>query len=175
MSDPDGRPPDLGAVFDAHVRHEFEDQDVDATMTTMVDEPYVWNVPVALGGVGQAGVRRYYAEQFVGKMPADTRIEPVSRTVDGERVIDELILRFTHDVEIPSMLPGIAPTGRSVELPHVVVMRFEGGRIAHEHIYWDQASLLVQVGLLDPATVPAVGAEQAAALRARCSGPPAPP
>jgi len=76
--------PDLGAVFDQHVRHEFEDKDVEATVTTMVAEPYVWNVPTARGGIGGAGVRRFDSEEFVGKMPADTPVIPISRTI-GER------------------------------------------------------------------------------------------
>jgi carboxymethylenebutenolidase len=155
---------DLGAVFDQHVRHEFEDKDVEATMRTMTEEPYVWNVPTAVGGVGKEGVWGFYKDKFVGKMPADTEVIPISRTVSGNQVVDELLLTFTHDREIEYMLPGIAPTGRRVELPHVVVMKFEGDKIAHEHIYWDQASLLVQVGLLDPALLPAVGIEQSREL-----------
>jgi len=159
------RKQDLGAVFDAHVKHEFVDHDVEATMRTMVAEPYVHNVSTLTGGVGNAGVRRFYKDHFVGKMPADTKVVPISRTVGENQVVDELILSFTHDVVLDFMLPGIPPTGRYVELPHVVVMKFEGDKIAHEHIYWDQASLLVQVGLLDPTHVPVVGAEQARRLR----------
>ena len=157
--------PDLGAVFDLHVKLEFVDHDVDATMQTMVPEPYVHNVPVLKGGYGYAGVYDFYQRHFVGKMPADTRVEPISRTVSADRVVDELILSFTHDVVIDYMLPGIAPTGKHVELPHVVVMKFEDGKIAHEHIYWDQACLLAQVGLLDPEKLPVTGKEQAARLR----------
>lgn len=162
---PTGGKQDLGAVFDAHVKHEFVEHDVEATMRTMVAEPYVHNVPTLTGGFGGAGVRRFYTDHFVGKMPADTKVVSVSRTVGENQVVDELILSFTHDVVVDFMLPGIPPTGKFVELPHVVVMRFEGGKIAHEHIYWDQASLLVQVGLLDPKHVPAVGAEQARRIR----------
>jgi carboxymethylenebutenolidase len=155
---------DLGAVFDEHVRHEFVDHDVEATMSTMIAEPYVWNVPTAIGGVGGEGVRRFYSEQFIGKMPADTEVVPLSRTVGVDQVVDEVVLTFTHDCEIPFMLPDVPPTGRHVRLPHAVVMRFENGKIAHEHIYWDQASLLAQVGLLDPAALPAIGGEQASKL-----------
>jgi len=157
--------PDLGAVFDAHVKYEFVDHDVAATMQTMVEEPYVHNVPTLQGGYGRAGVLDFYTNHFVGKMPADSKVEQVSRTVSADQVVDELILSFTHDIPVDSMLPGVPPTGKRVVLPHVVVMKFENGKIAHEHIYWDQASLLVQVGLLDPAKVPAVGAQQAARLR----------
>jgi len=161
MADPN---PGLGAVFDAHVKHEFEDHDVEATMKTMAAEPYVLNVPTLIGGVGRAQVHRFYTDHFVGKMPADTKVVRVSRTVGNDQVVDELILSFTHDIEIDFMLPGIPPTGRRVELPHVVVMRFEGDKIAHEHIYWDQACLLAQIGLLDPRRLPVVGGEQARRL-----------
>jgi carboxymethylenebutenolidase len=155
---------DLGAVFDAHVRHEFVDHDVAATMKTMAAEPYVHNVPTLTGGDGHAGVVDFYTHHFVGKMPADTRVERISRTVGKDQVVDELILYFTHDRPIDFMLPGIAPTGRKVALPHVVVMKFKGGKVAHEHIYWDQACVLAQIGLLDPSKLPVIGARQAEAL-----------
>ena len=156
---------DLGTVFDAHVRHEFIDKDVEATMLTMTAEPYVHNVTTNCGGYGNDGVRSFYQDKFVDKMPADTHVVSISRTVGKDSVVDELILCFTHDIQIDYMLPGIAPTGRYVELAHIVVMKFEGDKIAHEHIYWDQASLLVQVGLLDPGMLPVVGIEQANKLR----------
>jgi carboxymethylenebutenolidase len=81
-------------------------------------------------------------------MPDNTKIEHISRTVGKDQVVDELILKFTHDREIEYMIPGVAPTGKYVEIPHVVVMKFVGNKIAHEHIYWDQASVLAQIGLL---------------------------
>lgn len=152
---------DLGAVFDEHVRSEFELRDVDATMATMTDAPYVNHVPTLAGGVGSDGVREFYATYFIGRWPADTNVVPVSRTVGMDRVVDEFIVTFTHDIEMPTLLPGIGPTGRHVELPHVVVMQFDGDKVAHEHIYWDQGTLLVQIGILDPATLPVVGIEQA--------------
>jgi len=161
---------DLGAVFDKHVKHEFVDRDVEATMRTMVKEPYVHNVANLKGGRGYKGVYDYYKNHFVGKMPADTKVTRISRTVGKNQVVDELILSFTHDIEIKSMLPGIRPTGRFVELPHIVVMKFKGKKIAHEHIYWDQGSLLAQVGMLDPNDVPVIGIEQARELRALKAG-----
>ena len=160
----DTKATDLGSVFDAHVRHEFVDHDVDATMQTMAPEPYLVHVPTLTGGVGCSEVRRFYEEHFVGMWPADTTVSQVSRTVGDTQVVDELILRFTHDVSLAFMLPGVPPTGKQVELPVVVVMKFEQGKIAHEHIYWDQASLLVQVGLLDPKTLPVTGVDQARTL-----------
>ena len=153
--------PDLASVFDDHVAAEFVDVDLDATMATMTDDPYVNHVPVMTGGVGFDGVRRFYGNHFIGKWPRDVAITSVSRTIGESQVVDELILTFTHDIEMPQLLPGVAPTGKPVQLAFCVVVGFEDGKVAHEHIYWDQASLLVQVGLLDPAELPVTGAEQA--------------
>lgn len=155
---------DLGAVFDEHVAAEFDAKDVDATMRTMVPEPYVWHVPALTGAAGGEAVRRFYSTQFIGHTPDDAVLRPIARTVSAERVIDEFVLEFTHDCEIPFMLPRVAPTGRKVRIPTVVVMGFEDGKVAYEHIYWDQASVLVQVGLLDPVTLPVAGSEQAERL-----------
>jgi carboxymethylenebutenolidase len=154
----------LDALFDAHILREFADRDVQATMETMVPEPYVHCVPIMTGGFGGQEVRRFYSEHFVNQIPKDARVTPISRTVGKDQVVDELIVSFTHDTQWDYLLPGIAPTGKHVELPHVVIMKFENGKVAHEHIWWDQASLLVQVGLLDPANLPVAGVEQARKL-----------
>jgi carboxymethylenebutenolidase len=156
--------PNLAAVFDQHIKHEFQDHDVDATMQTMTKEPYVHHVPVMTGGEGYEGVYNFYKNHFIGKMPADTNILSISRTVGKDQVVDELILSFTHDREIDFILPGIPPTGRYVQIPCVVVMNFRDAKIAHEHIYWDQTSLLVQIGLLDQKQLPVTGQEQAKRL-----------
>jgi carboxymethylenebutenolidase len=132
----------------------------------MVADPYVWHVPPLTGASGGEAVRRFYATQFIGQTPDDAELRPISRTVADDRVIDEFVLEFTHDREVPFMLPGVPPTGRRVRVPHVVVMGFEGGKVAYEHIYWDQASVLAQIGLLDPAELPVAGAEQADRLLA---------
>jgi carboxymethylenebutenolidase len=157
-------PADLSALFDGHIAREFADLDVDATMETMVDEPYVYCVPVMTGGFGGQGVRRFYSEHFINQIPKDAKVTPISRTIGKDQVVDELIVSFTHNTQWDYLLPGIPPTGKKVELPHVVVMKFEDGKVAHEHVWWDQASLLVQVGLLDPEKLPVVGVEQARRL-----------
>jgi carboxymethylenebutenolidase len=156
---------DPAAVFDAHVRAEFVERSVDATMATMTDAPYVIHVPVMTGGNGRDEVRAFYTNWFVGRWPADVEVTQISRTIGQGRVIDELIASFTHDVVMPALLPGVAPTGRKVVLPHVVVMGIVDGKVAYEHIYWDQASLLAQVGLIDATRLPVTGAEQAHKLR----------
>jgi carboxymethylenebutenolidase len=153
--------PDIAAVFDDHVAAEFVHMDLEATMATMADDPYVNHVPVMTGGVGVDGVRAFYGDHFIGKWPKDIEITPVSRTVGESQVVDELVLSFTHDIEMPQLLPGVAPTGKHVRLAFCVVVGFEDGKVHHEHIYWDQASLLAQVGLIDPEELPVTGAEQA--------------
>jgi carboxymethylenebutenolidase len=155
---------DLETLWEAHTRYEFEIRDVDATMATMVGEPYVNHVPVMTGGVGHRDLARFYAHHFIPKCPADIAMVPVSRTIGADRVVDEMVVSFTHDVEIDWMLPGVAPTGRRVEVPLVAIVGFRGDKLYHEHIYWDQASVLVQIGLLDPQGLPVAGAETARKL-----------
>jgi len=150
---------DLVALWEAHCRHEFETRDVDATMATMVSEPYVNHVPTMTGGVGHDELKRFYRYHFIGENPPDTELRPISRTVGADQMVDELLFSFTHTSEIDWMLPGIAPTGRRVEIPLVAIVRFVDDKLAHEHIYWDQASVLVQVGLLQPAGLPVAGIE----------------
>jgi carboxymethylenebutenolidase len=154
-------PHDLAALWEAHCRHEFETRDVDATMATMVAAPYVNHVPTMTGGVGHDELKRFYKYHFIGGTPPDTTLVPVSRTVGTNQLVDEMLFSFTHTSEVDWMLPGIKPTGRRVEIPLVAIVRFEDGKVAHEHIYWDQASVLVQVGLLDPEGLPVAGVETA--------------
>jgi carboxymethylenebutenolidase len=151
----------LSDLWDEHVRDEFVLRNADATLATMVDDAYVNHVPVMTGGAGKEELRAFYAEHFIPQMPVDAEIVPVSRTVAVDRLVDELILRFTHSIEIDWMLPGVAPTGRRVEVPTVVIVQFRDGKLAHEHIYWDQASVLVQLGLIDASQLPVAGVETA--------------
>ncbi len=156
--------PDLSALFDSHVAAEFVSKDADATMATMTAHPTVIHVPVLTGGRGTDELQAFYRDWFIPSWPEDVELTPLSRTIDAHRVVDEFIVSFTHSREMPYWLPGIAPTNRHVELPHVAIMGFENGKVAYEHIYWDQASLLVQVGLLEPGLLPIVGADQARSL-----------
>jgi carboxymethylenebutenolidase len=155
---------DLAATFDAHMKAEFQDLDLEATMATMSSDPYVHHVPTITGGSGTDGVREFYANHFIGQWPDDTETRPISRTVGENQVVDELVMTFTHDRELEIMLPRIPPTGRRITIPFVVVVGFESGKVHHEHIYWDQASVLAQAGLLDPDGLPLTGSEQAESL-----------
>ncbi len=144
----------IADLFDAHMRAEL-DGDLDATMATMVEEPHLLNLASGTGGVGAQAVRAFYANDLIGQFfPPDVEFIPISRTIDGERLVDELVIRFTHDRVISHLLPGVAPTGRRVELALVVIVGCRDGKVAYEHIYWDQAGLLVQLGLLDPTGLP---------------------
>jgi carboxymethylenebutenolidase len=150
-------------LWQQHVRLEFADRDAVATVDTMSDDNYVNHVPVMTGGRGRDEMLQFYGTHFIPKMPSDTAIRQVCRTVSGreERVIDEMIFSFTHDVEMDWMLPGIAPTGRRVEVPLVVVVQLKGNDIVSERIYWDQASVLAQIGVIDAAGLPVAGADTA--------------
>ncbi|SFB01538.1 carboxymethylenebutenolidase [Pseudomonas sp. NFIX10] len=148
----------LSDLWDEHVKHEFDTRDVPATMATMVSEPYVNHIPTMTGGVGSKQLSRFYQHHFVHGNPPDMKMIPLSRTVGALQIVDEFIMCFTHTTEIDWMLPNVAPTGKYVEIPMLGVVRFRGDKLYHEHIYWDQASLLVQVGLLDPTGLPIAGA-----------------
>lgn len=149
-------------AFQKHVDAEFN-KDLDSTLATMTSNPHINNIPTSLGGIGLENVRHFYGSLIPsGKFfPPDTEIVLVSRTIGDRQLVDEIIFKFTHTTEIGWMLPDIAPTGRRVEVPLVVIVGFENGKVVFEHIYWDQASVLVQIGLLIPAGLPIKGAETA--------------
>jgi carboxymethylenebutenolidase len=155
---------DLVTLWEKHCEYEFVTRDVDATMSTMVSEPYVNHIPTMTGGVGYEDLHRFYKNHFISRLPRDTRIVLVSRTVGADRVVDELLFCCTHDTEIDFLLPGVPPTGKPLEIPTIAVVTFRGDKIAHEHIYWDQATALVQIGLLEPKGLPVAGVETARKL-----------
>lgn len=152
---------DLNALWEQHLACEFTLRDADANMKTMVAEPYVNHIPTMTGGVGHELLKRFYKYHFIHKSPKDREKTPISRTIGADRVIDEGVFSFTHDEEIDWLLPGVPPTGRKVSIPIVAIVCFRGDKIYHEHIYWDQASVLVQIGLLEPKGLPVAGAQTA--------------
>jgi carboxymethylenebutenolidase len=155
---------DLSALWEEHTAHEFNTRDTEATLATMTEDAYVNHVPVMTGGSGKAALREFYANDFIPKMPPDTTLTPVSRTVGSDQLVDEMIFSFTHTEEMPWMLPGIAPTNKRVDIGLVAIVRFRDGKLAHEHIYWDQASVLKQIGLITDEALPVFGAETARRL-----------
>jgi carboxymethylenebutenolidase len=151
----------LSDLWEEHVQHEFSTRHTEKTLDTMVEDAYVNHIPVLTGGSGRDELREFYSKRFIPQMPPDTEMTPVSRTIGEDQLVDEMIFKFTHTIPMDWMLPGIPPTGKRVEIPLVAIVRFKNGKLAHEHIYWDQASVLVQIGLLDPAKLPVAGVESA--------------
>ena len=151
----------LNDLWEEHLRDEFVIRDAEATLRTMIPDAYVNHVPVMTGGVGHEALRRFYSQLFIPQMPPDTEIVLVSRTIGTDRLVDEMIFRFTHTMEMEWMLPGLAPTGKRVEIPTIAIVQFRDGKLEHEHIYWDQASVLVQLGLLDTLGLPVAGVQTA--------------
>src|SRR5437588_2577386 len=151
----------LRKLWEEHVRYEFTTHNTEDTLATMVEDAYVNHIPVLTGGVGREQLREFYSKRFIPQMPPDTEMTPLSRTIGNDQLVDEMIFKFTHTIRMDWMLPGLAPTGKRVEVPLVAIVRFRDGKLAHEHIYWDQASVLVQLGLLEPGTLPVTGVESA--------------
>ncbi|MEP6890439.1 MAG: ester cyclase [Nitrospirota bacterium] len=151
----------MNDLLDRHVKAEL-DGDLDTTMATMSDNPHLHNVANMMGGVGRQGVRDFYRNHLVGKFfPPDVKMVNVSRTIGTDQIVDEVVISFTHTRAIDWLLPGVPPTRKKVEMAVVVIAGVKEGKITHEHIYWDQASVLVQIGLLNPARLPVSGAESA--------------
>ena len=158
----------LARLWEEHVRHEFATKSTDETLATMVEDAYVNHVPVMTGGSGKPERRQFYSAHFILKMPPDLEMTPVSRTIGSDQLVEELVLKFTHSIEIDWMLPGVAPTGRPVEVALVVDVRFRDGKEQHEHIYWDQASVLAQLGLIDSRGLPVAGIDSARKVLEPC-------
>lgn len=157
---------DLARLWEEHTNHEFSTRDTESTLATMVEGAYVNHVPVLTGGTGKDALRLFYSRDFIPSMPPDTKLTPISRTIGEEQLVDEMIFSFTHSQEMPWMLPSVPPTHRYVEVALVAIVRFRDGKLAHEHIYWDQASVLKQVGLLTDPGLPVFGVESARKVRA---------
>jgi len=151
----------LSAKWDDHVKYEFATCNTDDTLDTMVSDAYVNHVPVMTGGVGHDELREFYSQRFIPQMPPDTSMTPVSRTIGTDRIVDEMVFEFTHTTKMDWMLPGVEPTGKHVRVALVVIVHFRDGKLAHEHIYWDQASVLAQLGLIESAKLPVAGVESA--------------
>ena len=151
----------LRQLWEEHIKHEFATHDTEETLATMVDDAYVNHVPTLTGGVGKEALREFYSKRFIPQMPPDTEMTPVSRTIGTDQLVDEMVFKFTHTIRMDWMLPGLAPTGKRVEVPLVAIVKFRAGKLAHEHIYWDQASVLVQLGLVDAGKLPVAGVESA--------------
>jgi carboxymethylenebutenolidase len=152
-------------IWERHMRSEFEDHSADAALETMSAAPHLNHVPVMTGGVGREEIRTFYATRFIPHLPPDVGIDLISRTIGQDRIVDEFIFTCTHSIAMDWFLPGVAPTGRRIEIPMVAVIHFKDDMIESEHIFWDQASVLVQIGLLDSGKLPVAGVQTADKVR----------
>jgi len=137
------------AAWQQHTHAEFVLKDADAALATMTESPYVFCIPAGTGAVGRASVRDFYVSKFLPCIPPDMELTSLSQTFGGERMVEEFVIRFTHTIEMGWMLPGVPATGRNVEFALVGIIRFQAGKIAHEHLLWDQAAVLSQLGVSD--------------------------
>jgi len=155
---------DVENIWEKHLSAEFLQRDVYATMDTMAKNPTVNFVPTMAGGVGAEELERFYEDYFISKVPASMKMRLLSRTIGVDRVVDEMVLTFTHDQDMPWILPGVEPTNKHIEVAMVMIVGIRGKKIYTEHVYWDQASVLAQAGLIDPKKLPVVGSEGAQKL-----------
>lgn len=151
------------ATWQQHTYAEFMLKDADAALATMTENPYVLAIPSGTGGSGRAGVHEFYANQFLPNIPLDFELISLSQTFGKDRIVEEFVIRFTHSLRMDWMLPGIPATGRGVEFALVGIIQFQAGKVANEHLYWDQATVLSQLGILDH-PLAAAGVESAAQL-----------
>ena len=140
--------PNLEQIWAEHLKGEFTSKDVEYTLSTMVDDALVNHMPVNTGGKGKEQLRRFYRDDFIPSWPDDLEMKLTNRVVAADQLVEELRLRFTHSKRMEWFLPGVPPTNRMVDIDLVVVVQFRGDKLACERIYWDQATVLRQVGLL---------------------------
>ena len=136
-------------TWQQHTHAEFMLNDADAALATMAENPYIFIVSSGTARVGRVAVREFYAEHFLPQIPPDLEIASLSQTFGNDRLVEEMVMRFTHSIEMDWILPGLRPTGRTAEFALAGIIQFEGGKVAHERLYWDQATLLSQIGVLN--------------------------
>jgi carboxymethylenebutenolidase len=129
----------------------------------MTETPDGLLIPSGTGGTGKEGVRDLYANHFLPHIPPDIELVPIAEIVAQDRIVEEYVVRFTHTLKMDWMLPGVPATGRKVEFGLVIIIQFEQSKVASERFYWDQATVLSQLGVLDT-PVAAAGIVSAAKL-----------
>lgn len=166
MNDPQKN---LNELWESHLASEFAHKDAEEALRTMTDNPSVVIVPLKIGGRGTGQLRTFYTHHFLNQLPPDIAVTPVKRVFAPEvppglgngTIVDEMVLKFTHSMRMNWILPNIAPTGKLIELPMIVIVTVVGGKISNEDIYWDMGSVLLQAGLLTQTGLPILGAETA--------------
>lgn len=114
--------------------------------------PHVTYIPTLTGGIGADELQEFYSQYFGN--PKSLKLTLLSRTIGADRIVDEIHVRFKHTQEMPWILPGVPATQKRVQILVISIVTMRGGKLYHEHVYWDQASVLYQIGALDPDVVP---------------------
>jgi carboxymethylenebutenolidase len=151
------------STWQQHMHAEFVLKDADAALATMTDNPYVFLIALDEARVGREAIRDFYANTFLPCIPPDFEAATLSQTIGADRIVEEMVARFTHTMAMDWILPGVPPTHRRIEVACSVIIGFEAGKIAYERLYWDQATVLAQAGGLESSIVTA-GVEAAARL-----------
>ena len=138
---------ELEHLWDDHTDALLARRDLAASLTTVAPVPSVLHIPAMTGAVGREALQRFYAEDFLPHLPGDLRLAKISRTVDRFRLVDEMTVSFTHDRELPWLLPGVSPVFRRAEVLAIAVVAFERRRIRSVRVLWDHATLTAQLGI----------------------------
>jgi carboxymethylenebutenolidase len=132
----------------AHLDGEFTNRNEEESLATMVEDASVCHVPTGSGAAGKTILRRYYRDEFIPSIPEDWNITTINRVVTDTCIVEEDKLRFHHTKQMDWFLPSVSPTGKLIEIDIVVFIDFRDGLMSAERIYWDQASVLRQIGML---------------------------
>jgi carboxymethylenebutenolidase len=151
----------ITGLWETHLASEFAHKDPEEAIGTMTENPRVTIVPSMIGGSGRDEMRTFYSKHFLNQLPPDLEVIPVSRTIGETRIVDELVLKFTHSLQMDWVLPNIPATNKRIEFAMVAIVHVEGDKIASENLYWDTATILRQAGLLPDPKLPVLGAESA--------------
>ncbi|WP_165922588.1 nuclear transport factor 2 family protein [Pseudonocardia endophytica] len=151
----------IEGIRDAFHTAVFADRDVDAALACVGEDGVLETVSGVVTARGPDDIRRFLVEDVIDHLPSGLEFTRVSKTSDQRRVAHEMTVRFTHDRELPWLLPGVAPTGRDVETSAVSVASFKhaskfgkvSSRILAYRITWDRLDVMAQLGLLDRETV----------------------
>jgi carboxymethylenebutenolidase len=141
---------ELERVWDEHRDASVLRHDLAGSLAHLTAEPSVWHLPAGTGAAGRPALERFYAEEFLPHVPGDLAVARLSRTVDRFHLVDETTVSFTHDRELPWLMPGVPPTHRRAEVLAIAIVGFERGRIRSQRILWDHATLISQLGLPGP-------------------------
>lgn len=135
-------------LWDEHIKGEFMTKDTDLSLSTMVEDASVITVPTGWGGKGKAALRPLYRDEFIPSIPPSWTHTTKNVVATDDCIVEEACINLVHTQQMDWFLPGIPPTNKPIEFDIVLIVQFRDGKMAAERIYWDQASVLRQVGKL---------------------------